>query len=169
MRQGILFRDLLSCFLIITILVGGCVFPASSFAEQDGPRKPSKWLVWGAAAVGAAVGLATLGVAGIIVGPAVGIVMAAGIGMFGGVHPEDTFRAALNKPSVHFVQQTKEVSNIEPSRAAPEVTLAEAEARYKKAYKAYTEAMQKNVQGSELNTVLKEYRAAQSEFFALKK
>ncbi|HPW58020.1 MAG TPA: hypothetical protein PLR50_03570 [Candidatus Rifleibacterium sp.] len=154
MIRSKLFASAVMLVFLVTMLLPGNlpVFGAEAAREKSGAEIFLKWFTIGAVAVGAAVGFASFGAAGLLLGPLAGAGLATLTGIFFQANPVDQWRAVFNKaPKYHnsnaagmaqqMIKQSKNsVSNEEESS----ISVMEAEAAYKKAYKEYYDAVTAN-------------------------
>ncbi len=154
MIRSKLFASAVMLVFLVTMLLPGnlLVFGAEAAREKSGAEIFLKWFTIGAVAVGAAVGFASFGAAGLLLGPLAGAGLATLTGIFFQANPVDQWRAVFNKaPKYHnsnaagmaqqMIKQSKNsVSNEEESS----ISVMEAEAAYKKAYKEYYDAVTAN-------------------------
>lgn len=154
MIRSKLFASAVMIVFLVTMLlpVNLPVFGAEAAREKSGAEIFLKWFTIGAVAVGAAVGFASFGAAGLLLGPLAGAGLATLTGIFFQANPVDQWRAVFNKaPKYHnsnaagmaqqMIKQSKNsVSNEEESS----ISVMEAEAAYKKAYKEYYDAVTAN-------------------------
>ncbi|HOI92213.1 MAG TPA: hypothetical protein PLK28_17060 [Candidatus Rifleibacterium sp.] len=154
MIRSKLFASAVMLVFLVTMLLPGNlpVFGAEATREKSGAEIFLKWFTIGAVAVGAAVGFASFGAAGLLLGPLAGAGLATLTGIFFQANPVDQWRAVFNKaPKYHnsnaagmaqqMIKQSKNsVSNEEESS----ISVMEAEAAYKKAYKEYYDAVTAN-------------------------
>ena len=154
MIRSKLFASAVMLVFLVTMLLPGNlpVFGAEAAREKSGAEIFLKWFTIGAVAVGAAVGFASFGAAGLLLGPLAGAGLATLTGIFFQANPVDQWRAVFKKaPKYHnsnaagmaqqMIKQSKNsVSNEEESS----ISVMEAEAAYKKAYKEYYDAVTAN-------------------------
>ncbi len=154
-RSKLFASSVMLVFLVTMLLPGNLpVFGAEAAREKSGAEVFLKWFTIGAVAVGAAVGFASFGAAGLLLGPLAGAGLATLTGIFFQANPVDQWRAVFNKaPKYHnsnaagmaqqMIRQNKSSVGAEDASDSS-VSVMEAEAAYKKAYKEYYDAVTAN-------------------------
>lgn len=149
-----IFRSKLIALPVLILMIIGLLLPSQGFAQTKSSSKSGvevfmKWATIGAMVVGAAVGVASFGVAGLFIGPLIGAAAATIATIFFQGNPVDQWRAVANKPPAYgnrniFGMTQKIASNCNNNshgdvNASGDVI--ETEAAYRNAYEAYQEAV----------------------------
>ncbi len=155
-RSKLFASSVMLVFLVTMLLPGNLpVFGAEAAREKSGAEVFLKWFTIGAVAVGAAVGFASFGAAGLLLGPLAGAGLATLTGIFFQANPVDQWRAVFNKaPKYHnsnaagmaqqMIRQNKPSAGSAENSSDSSTSVMEAEAAYKKAYKEYYDAVTAN-------------------------
>lgn len=139
---------------VLILMVVSLLLPSQGFAQAKSPSKSGlehflKWITIGSMVVGAAVGVASFGVAGLLIGPIIGAAAATFATIFFQGNPVDQWRAVANKPPAYgnrnifgMTQKiTSDRRNSSPEPVSASGNVIETEAAYRNAYEAYQEAV----------------------------
>ncbi len=147
-KQQSFITSLLIFSLLFVVLVPDLSLAQTMTRKKSGAEVFQKWITIGAVVAGGALGVATLGVAGLIVGPLAGAAIATAVGVLMQGNPVDQWRAVFNKEpkygNANIVGAIKQEQWSKDSSVRPGATISPQEAQdaYNKAYETYKEAVE---------------------------
>lgn len=171
-------RSLISIFLIFALLFSS--LPLSAELTKEDMKKVVKWGTIGGVAISAAIGAATLGIGGLIVGAGIGALVATVVCDHFGIAPADQWRQVFPNFKLPFkYNRQRNSGNVGVQipagsiAGAPSMNSAPAQEKpmvdkirenYQKAYQNYTEAVQKSKDSGLIKKALDAYKKAKAEF-----
>jgi gas vesicle protein len=170
--------SLLSVLLIFALLFATTNLDAA--ITRENMQKAVKWTTIGGIAISAAIGAATFGIGGLLIGGAVGALVSTVIWDHYGVAPRDQWKQVFPNFKMPFKYNRQNQGSglgtsipVSSSAQAPSAnqsqTFAEkVRANYQKAYQNYTDAVQKSKDSGLIKKALDAYKKAKAEFDKLK-
>ncbi|MFZ5949477.1 MAG: hypothetical protein ACOYXC_02135 [Candidatus Rifleibacteriota bacterium] len=178
MNSKLVSRSVLSLVLIFSLLFSTSGLEAA--VTRTDMQKAVKWSTIGGVALGAAIGAATFGIGGLIVGAGVVALATSLIWDHFGVNPKDQWKQVFPNFKLPFKYNRQNQGSslgtsipVSTSANAPSLNrttgndgnfAAKVRENYQKAYQNYTEAVQKSKDSGLIRKALDAYKKAKTEF-----
>ena len=175
-------RAFFSFVLIFSMLMGLVYTPVEAAITREQMQKVVKWGTIGGVAISAVIGAATFGVGGLIIGAGIGALTTTLICDHFGIAPRDQWKQVFPNFKLPFKYNRQNQSGglgtsipVTNAAAAPALnqnrssnvdkSLADkVRENYQKAYREYTDAVQKSKDSGLIKKALDAYKKAKAEF-----